>query len=207
MRTLTLSTGQQLIIRNFTEAEACRFTDKRQAALRIQERLADYLDDGDEEVLSAITSPDKAQVLALVEEYPDLPRLIGDQLREMGGDDIKIEDAALLDADRSATAHFAVRVALPSGTWYLAMRRLSRMEHKFLRYSDEARRRGRVTYAALSAAAKQHVAVLRQVLEGGLGEPMVMPASLWEEAPFFAQNLGVRLYNAATVRVEADEGK
>jgi len=204
-KTLTLSTGQTLTIRSFTESEAIAYADKEAAAASPRERLADYLDDGDEEVLGAVTAPDRATMLELLEEYPKATRPIAAEIWTLTGT-LSLKERAATAEELAAHLNPATgkphRLLVlevrqerdPALLATLILRKLSRMEAKFQEQEPEVKRRGRVSYAALAKLAKLHT------LAGA-------DASLWERLPTLSMVTGTALLARASVALRADEGK
>lgn len=203
-RTITLASGQQITLRVPTEAEAIRLSDQRATAAIPGDRLVDKTDDGDEEVLACIVTPDQATVIELLEEYPRLPRRLEQCLREMGGEDLPvIEQPERVTAELRAEHGRLLALAVVPRDWspkkpstplaQLLVRKFSRIEMKLLEQNAETRRRNRPSYAQLAAAAKVHA--------------VDVDPGLWELYPFLSMQLGLLLWQAASVRAVVTEGK
>ena len=188
-----------------TEAEAIAFADKRHASFSPGERLADYTDDGDEEVLACVTSPSRADMLELREDFPSVMRQLGEELRDIGGDNLVIEAAPDLVTDEIRLLHkrtIAVRIyeqpAAARGNAgpvaALVFRKLGYLELKVLRQQEETKQRGRILFAALAKAAKDHVVAGAD-------------AGVWEAYPFLSMALGMRLAQATRLDSGALAGK
>ena len=192
--------GVALTLRPFTEAEAVAYADKELAAMRPQERLADYLDDGDDEVIACVTSPDKAAVLELLEEYPGASSQLAHHVWGISGIGMQIRERPVTDEEKAEHPEHkrlwgcAVTSAEGALVASLLLRKLSRMELKFMQQAPETKKRGRILYADLAKSSKAHT------LSGA--DP-----ALWEAWPGLSTALGALLLSLAQATVTAVEGK
>lgn len=200
VRALKCADGAVFALRRFTPQEALAFVEKRTAAQTQGEaEIADYSDDGTRELLGALVwpqkedgSPDKAALLDYLEKWPRFTHRLGRLARELGGDNLEIEEDQSLLTEELLTAHGRL-IGLRVGGRPAVMRRLTLSRFRFL----EREQPGRVPWAALAAAAREHL-----VLPG-----KQEAEALFHELPFLPLNLGALLWSAASVRAEEFEGK
>lgn len=192
--TITLESGQEIVLRRPTEAQALALTDKREDAKDPALAGQDFLDDGDEEVLACVVSPDRAAMEGLLEDFPHLAKTLERALRVLGGDPQPLTEEAGLITDALREKHGArligLRVGGPEGTPVI-VKRMGRFALKEMERSLGKIRRF-PSYSALADLAKASV---------------VDPVPAWEDMPFLSQNLGAYLYMAGAAKVQAAAGK
>lgn len=223
-KTITLLSAQ-ITIRKPAEAEAIALEDKRQQsrAYALQEEdeaPRDYLDDGDNEVMALVTSPDAAALKELLQYAPLAIQRIEDVARALGEEAVRLTpapdlaaqakgeskgrflgfwigegdpaDRSLLTLGRALSVEEQARADKAQALVPLALRCIDRIRWKFFQREQRAaiRRLKRVPLPALVALTKEHVH----------GE---VPAGLWDRYPFLSQILSDKLYLAA----RGDEGK
>lgn len=223
-KTITLL-GTQITVRKPAEGEAIALEDKRQQsrAYALQEEdeaPRDYLDDGDNEVMVLVTSPDLAALKELLEYAPLAIQRIEDVARALGEEAVRLTpapdlvaaakgvskgrfvgfwigegdpaDRALLALGRALTTEEQARADKAQALVPLTLRCIDRVRWKFFQREQRPaiRRLKRVPLPALVALTKEHVH----------GE---IPAGLWDRFPFLSMALSDKLYLAA----RGDEGK
>lgn len=192
---IRLASGQSITVRKPTEAEALAFADKRQDAQDPDRAPQDACDDGDEELLACVTSPSREEVEEILEDFPLAIRHIADAVRELGGDALQMREDPSLVSEEMRTAHGKRLIGLRVGEEVaLVLRKVGRVEMKFLQRDCTREKRSRPSFAQLAALAKEHV------ISGA-------SAGIWEKYPFLSANLGLILFLAASVRAESESGK
>lgn len=162
--------GIEVTVRKPTEAEAIALEEARAKFRRLASKPeddgpVDYTDDGDNEVLACVTSPGKAEMLALLEDAPLSILDIEGEVRRLGGD----EDPARVR--RLVYLVDGVEVKLTP---------LGRDEIKML--SRQYARRGGVPQARLSKLAKEHIDGAQPDWEAHPFLSMALAGALYEAA-------------------------
>lgn len=197
--------GLVLLLRMPTESEVLAFQDKREAARDPANTRGDFLDDGDEELCACVTSPGREQLDALLEDHPLAVRHLADAFRELAGGGLVLSQDDSLITDELAAAYPRTPsrpgapahslVGLRFGDAALVVRRLARLEVKFLQRETVGAGRRQPSATQLAEAAKQHVVRPAD------------PAALWARYPLLAYSLGLLLVELASARLEDGAGK
>lgn len=200
-KTIILS-GLAITLRQPGQDEVLRFLDKRAASQDPDNTRGDFLDDGDEELLGCVTSPDRARMDAFVEDRPLATAKIAEAFRELAGAGLQLDEAPELVTEELRTAHARTDGSCPlvgfkAGELRLVLRRLSRMETKLLQRETAAAGRKVPSAAQLAEAGRQH-------LVQPAGEAA---AVLWGRYPLLAYSLGLLLADLATAKLDSSAGK
>ncbi len=191
----------EVTIRAFTESEAIAYADKEQAARRMGEKLADFLDDGDEEVLAAVVSPPRAEMLELLEDAPGLAKQLAEEIWALSGNGLRLVERALTEAETATTAGQRRLLAIDvyergadAPLASLVVRRIGRAALKVLQQHDDTKRRGRIPFTLTSKIAKESVVSGADV-------------ALWARLPPLSVALGVALLSKTVAAAQVAEGK
>lgn len=228
-KTFTLASGQSITMRSPTEAEVLAYLDRRADVEMGIRPSMDAYDDGDKQLEACVTSPDREALADLFEDYPLLNRTLRAVFMELAGGEktCRRDDSLILPEYRTSGARliaflydgapqpvrgddeaedvYTARVA----AWEQAqkeaaivLKKLTRFEIKALEYETRQAERTRPQPSALAKLAKAHVATL-----AGRPGHKEQVRDLLASAPLLAANLGVQLFNAATVALQEEQGK
>lgn len=173
------------VVRRPTETEALALAQKR-FNKKIERYSVDATDDGDEEVLACVVSPDRAQLDELLEDAPGLADVLEGVVNELGGgalDVTKGDPGAITDELRAKHGPRLTAAAHDGATYVL--KKLTRTELKLV----ERR--------------KDQMAAMAQLGRGHLVQGTIDSARF----PMLAAQLGTHLVQLTRVKVEVEQGK
>lgn len=184
IKTIELIGGPTLTLRTPTEEEAITISDKRLDLMTPGVIVRDYLDDGDEEILDCILSPEKKEIDEWVEDYPLLTTKLLEVLRDLGGDHVPVEKEETV-----SQTHGKKTIGVKVDNVLLGLQKISRYEFKVLQ--RELGEKKRVTMRSLASLVKTHV----------LPDYKEAAERLFQKYAYLSMNLGAFLFNAASVQV------
>lgn len=184
----------EIVLRRPTEAEAVTIADKA-TLVGSGAGSKDALDNGDYEIQACVVQPDAAALDELLEDYPRLTELLSRELRRLCA--LDLVQAGDLITDELRKLHGRRLIGLRLGADGLVLRKLQRVEYAWLQEDIAKTEHGRVLPSKLAQAAKDHL-----VLPGPEAA-----AELWRRHPTLSQELGARLWSAASLAVEVEQGK
>lgn len=191
LKHFTLETGQKITIETPTKQSILSYVEKREAA---RNNKLDRKDDGDKDILDAITYPAQEEILELLEEYPLLSIDLGTAFEEIAGIGLTVERKPSLITDELKAQHGRI-VGYTIDGQDLVVKKLSRNEVKF--WQRELMHTKQIPYKHMSGLADSHVLQpYRDAYE-----------QLSQKYPALCLVVGQALMNDASTKLESDEKK
>lgn len=190
---IELEDGTRIVVRRPSEEEMQRYLQKR-LQLGLGKKPVDRWDDGGEELLACVESPEREEMEALLDAWPGLEQELKRAFQETAGDLLEVEVPAqtpqewLEQVPQELRAKDPRLVVVQHDSVVLALRRLGRLEHKLWEQDTLLEQR----IATLAVMGREHV---------------VWGTPSWAMYPALAVKLGNVLLDAARAKLKGAQGK